>query len=167
MTLGMLPRQWSIASCLFPLEENPTQPGPGPHPVLILSTIPAKNIVLVAYGSGQSTIANGGRKLESYQFEINPGFTRLSQITRFDVRKSVPLEWSSEWFRPIGNGVPVVMGSLGPAQIIKANQAVMSYKSLLSAGTITPWGLPAPVVISSPLLVSQNTFLQGNDKDQE
>jgi hypothetical protein len=141
--LGPLPQRWSIASCLFPHEENIFVPGPGPHPVLIAGVIPATNVVLAVYGSGQSTISLAGGFLHPYQFEISPNITNgLTYVTRFDFRKARPIDWKDEWFRPMRSGWPIIMGSLDLSQRIKANTAATAYQSLLSEGKISEWGKP-------------------------
>lgn len=140
MTFVSMPSRWSIASCLFPHEEDPTVPGPGPHPVLIAGVIPEKKLVLAAYGTGQTNMALAAGELEPYQIQINPGLTRLKYVTRFDFRKAVPIEWCSDWFKPIGHNVPIIMGMLDRAQIIQANRAMAECQRLLSSGTIVPWG---------------------------
>ncbi|MGF6273873.1 hypothetical protein ABIB38_002251 [Massilia sp. UYP11] len=138
MTFASMPSKWSIASCLFPREENPTLPGPGPHPVLIAGVIPEKRLVLAAYGSGQTNVTLA-RALEPYQIEITQRTSYLKLTTRFDFRKAVPIEWSEEWFKPIGHNVPIIMGTLDRAQIIQASRAMKEWNDRLTAGA-APWG---------------------------
>jgi hypothetical protein len=163
MSFQPLPAQWSIASCLFPHEENPTVPGPGPHPVLIAGVMKEKGLVLAAYGTGQSGIALAGGDLEPYQMEVDPNSRNyLRYVTRFDFRKAVPIEWNDSWFKPIGARVPIIMGSLDRTQIIAAKQAIEAYKQLLAGGTVKAWGATAsakaliqsgPVVAPQPAVV--------------
>jgi len=159
MSFVALPSQWSIASCLFPHEENPTVPGPGPHPVLLFGVNAKERVVLAAYGTGQTEIALAGQPALAYQVEIRPSPRNyLRYVTRFDFRKAVPIEWSSDWFKPIGAGVPILMGPLDRTEIIQARKAFAACQQMLASGEIEPWGqIAAGAIPVSPSAVTPTT----------
>jgi len=156
MTFALMPQKWSIASCLFPHEENPTLPGPGPHPVLIAGVIPDKKLVLAVYGSGQTDVTLARGALEPYQIQITQRSSYLHLTTRFDFRKAVPIEWCADWFKPIGYNVPIIMGRLDQSQIIQANRAMREWDDRLKLGAV-PWGtvpmIATPAQAAQPMIV--------------
>lgn len=163
MSFAQMPSLWSIASCLFPHEENPTVPGPVAHPVLIFGVNAEKRVALAAYGTGQTQIALAGQPALAYQLEIKPSARNyLKFVTRFDFRKAVPIEWSGDWFKPIGAGIPILMGALDRTEIIQARKAYATCQQMLISGEIEPWGQDAATAtsMSSPSATAQLTQTQ-------
>ncbi len=129
-----------IVSCKFPQEPRNDIPGPKIRSVLILETFQNVNKVLCVYGTSRSSINSMSDKLEAYHFEIDPSTVEgrvsgLSNITRFDFRRTMPIEYTSKWFVPFPGLISIKLGVIHKdheESILKAFEEAEKYLNRIS-----------------------------------
>ena len=125
------PRPGDIVWCHFP-QDLARRPGPKPRPGLVLAVgeVKGETALEVAFGTSQKT-----NRLYPGEFLIAPDdgdafrTAGLSYPTKFDLRKSLQLPYTAEWFA-VAPGTPFgqtpKLGLLHPGLIRRARMAFES-----------------------------------------
>ncbi len=106
------PGALDVVWCHFPLVEFPGVPGPKPRPALVRQVYNRNGEVYleVCYGTSQATKYSD---LDLYVANMNDMVDAgLFQATIFQLRRTVTLPWSEEWFKKQSDGNGPIIGSL-------------------------------------------------------
>ncbi|NIF52596.1 hypothetical protein [Burkholderia sp. Ax-1724] len=140
------PQAGIIVRCPFPLEEDPTVPGPEKRLVYISSVRKARPnkleeyVVLACYGSAnQTTGLTTQKRITPYQFEVSNqlefGAARLKEPTRFNLARSAPLPWTTKWFSATPD-----FGTLSSATKAAADKAMIEAETYLKKNPLKKFG---------------------------
>jgi hypothetical protein len=117
-------------------------PGPDLRPVLVVEILKSGKVVC-AYGSAAKANGSGKTTLQHHQIEVLPSNTSgLSENTRFDFIKRVPLNWTDEWFAPCEDRQTVRIGTLDAGERTAASTAKQMADNLIANNPARKWPKP-------------------------
>lgn len=127
------PQRGDFSLCRFPHDEDPSQPGPYPRPILVLDVSADNTEVLVCYGSGQAHHKTQAT-LQSHEFAIFDEShlvgAGLNEATVFNLLRVARLPYNEQWFYRAPSRTSPKVGSMKQCKSLRPNL----FAAMISAG---------------------------------